>query len=308
MPSAKYVINAKIEEYLLPLIRGGRKETTIRDYRKSLQRQLYYLADNGYKYSPTRIGREEVEFMIATHWVDSPKYNHNRRSLFKSYLEYFGNDIMKEYPEPIGSSIRINVHWLEDYEAVALYNQEMPPIIKMIIHLELKMGLRRYDLLNLKLGDIGPFTINVLGKGNKYRTVPYMGDTGQVLATYMAYRDELTGWDRDPLRPFLLIKRGNSIKCPGKTFVDKYVKIMCKRAGIERPVCNHTLRRTCGRLWWRSKSEIGTISTLLGHSDQQTTMKYLGISLDDLQNGANKFDIYFETISKNLNNTSSKNA
>jgi len=300
MPSAKYLINEKIEEYLLPLKRGGRKETTIRDYRKSLQRQLNYLADNGYNYSPKKIGREEVEFMIKTHWIDSPKYNHNRRSLFKSYLDYFGNHIMIEYPEPIGSSERINVHWLEDYEAANLYNLDMPPIIKMIIHLELKLGLRRYDLLNLKLADIGICTINVLGKGNKYRTVPFVKDTPQVIDAYMAYRDELTGRDRDLQKPFLLIKRGNSIKCPGKTFVDKYVKIMCKRAGVEQTICNHTLRRTCGRLWWRSGVDIGTISTLFGHSDQKTTMKYLGISLDDLQNGANKFDSYFESISKRV--------
>jgi len=37
-----------------------------------------------------------------------------------------------------------------------------------------------------------------------------------------------------------------------------------------------------------------TISSLLGHSDTKTTLKYLGLVLDDLQSGAQLFDAYFD--------------
>lgn len=52
------------------------------------------------------------------------------------------------------------------------------------------------------------------------------------------------------------------------------------RAGFE--FSNHTLRRTFGRRLYRAKIPIETISKLYGHDDTQTTIRYLGINLDDM--------------------------
>ena len=46
---------------------------------------------------------------------------------------------------------------------------------------------------------------------------------------------------------------------------------------------NHTLRRTFGRTMYHTGAPIESISKILGHEDVVTTLKYLGINLDDMQ-------------------------
>ena len=48
---------------------------------------------------------------------------------------------------------------------------------------------------------------------------------------------------------------------------------------------HHTLRRTFGRILHRSNVKIQTISKLLGHEDTATTVKYLGLDMDDMIDG-----------------------
>lgn len=53
------------------------------------------------------------------------------------------------------------------------------------------------------------------------------------------------------------------------------------RAGFN--FSNHTLRRTFGRTLYRAGIPIETISKLYGHDDPRTTIRYLGIDLDDMR-------------------------
>ena len=45
---------------------------------------------------------------------------------------------------------------------------------------------------------------------------------------------------------------------------------------------NHTLHRTFGRTAYRAGIPIETIAKLLGHEDVKTTIRYLGIDLDEM--------------------------
>lgn len=147
--------------------------------------------------------------------------------------------------------------------------------------------------MNYKLSMVDAHTIV-----SKYRSVPFVSDTSTVLHEYMSYRDSISD-DRSPDSAFLMISdrmSDHSGKLPGKTYVDQTVKCLCSRA-IERSVSNHTLRRTCARMWYRAGVPLATISSLLGHSDVKTTIKYLGLTLDDLLNGASLYDAYFDGIS-----------
>ncbi len=298
MPTADRIISQNIEKFLVPLRRGGRKQRTLDAYRYLLERDLNFLRENGLNSSPSKIGSPEIEYLINVRWTGSPKYNHNRRSLMRQFLEYHGNRIFDEYPESVCNSCRINVDWLSDIEAVGVYRSCQTPIEKMIIHLELRLALRRFDMMNLTLKDIHAGSIDVLGKGSKYRSVPFVSDTATVLCEYMSYRDSITE-DRSPDSTFLMIPdrmSDHSGKLPGKTYVDQIVKRVCSRA-VERSVSNHTLRRTCARMWYRAGVPLATISSLLGHTDVKTTIKYLGLTLDDLSNGASLYDAYFDGIS-----------
>ena len=299
-PSSARLIEDEINKFLVPLTRAGRTEYTVHTYFMMLRRDLNWLHSKGMASTHKSIGAAEVEALIAERWVNAPKYNHNRRSLMKQFLEYHGNRVFDEYPEPANNSMRINVDWLSDQEAVSVYNACNDPTEKLIIHMELRLALRRFDLLHVQISDVMIDHMNVLGKGNKKRTVPYCNDTLVVFREYMKIRDKYTDCVRDPDSSFLLIKRYPEMpaKTPGKTFVDNIVKSVSTRAGIERNISNHTLRRTCARMWYRAGVPLATVSALLGHTDVKTTIRYLGLTMDDLNAGASLYDQYFDGLQR----------
>lgn len=296
MVSTERYIGDLVEKFLELRIRGGRSELTIRDYRYTLTRDLIILRDSGRNHTPSKITGDDIEYLIGNVWTGSPGYIHNRRSVFRMFLEYYGNRIMDSYPEPVHSDMRVRVDWLDDAEAADVYVCPASPIERLIIHLELRLALRRFDMMNLTLGDLYNGHIIVHGKGNQVRTVPHVNDTVMVLSDYMAYRDAVSGGDRSPDGPLLLIPEDGHgpARSPGKTYVDNCVKRVCARAGIDRPISNHTLRRTCARMWWRAGVPLATISSLLGHSEEKVTIRYIGLVLDDLNNGASLYSAYFD--------------
>jgi integrase len=56
-------------------------------------------------------------------------------------------------------------------------------------------------------------------------------------------------------------------------------------------------------MWYRASVPVATISSLLGHSYTKTTLKYLGLVLDDLKSGAQLFDAYFEQANQEKSRT-----
>ncbi|MFA6870363.1 MAG: tyrosine-type recombinase/integrase, partial [Methanomethylophilus sp.] len=61
---------------------------------------------------------------------------------------------------------------------------------------------------------------------------------------------------------------------------------LCARSKVQ--FANHTLRRTFGRTLWLAKTRVETIASILGHEDLRTTVKYLGIKLDDQRDALEK--------------------
>ncbi|HPD08928.1 MAG TPA: site-specific integrase, partial [Methanomassiliicoccales archaeon] len=61
---------------------------------------------------------------------------------------------------------------------------------------------------------------------------------------------------------------------------------LSKRIGVK--FSNHDLRRTFGRRMFRSGVPIEEISSILGHEEIKTTLKYLGLEHDDLTHAMKK--------------------
>jgi len=273
------------------------KAPTLLAYADMLFRDLKWLRDNGYKSTPTKISHEEIRALLTDHWTDSPKYNYNRHSLFFRFLKFYKNDIVDEYPSPKRGNKRIHVDWLTDEEAIAMYNACESPIEKWVIHAELRLLLRRYDMLNLRVEDVQKRHLNVLGKGDKWRIVPFASDTARVLQDLASLRiEQCRGIDNVPAQLLIYRKyRGRpKVDFYKETATDNIVKRVAKRAGIERSISNHTLRRTGARMWYRAGVELVKISLVLGHSDTKTTLRYLGLEFDDVQEGMEVYDAYFE--------------
>jgi len=82
-----------------------------------------------------------------------------------------------------------NIRWLTDERAAAL-RLSAQGIERMVVHLELDLGLRRIEVLRLGLGDIetgrmGENEIMILGKGEKWRSINGDPDTAAILADWL---------------------------------------------------------------------------------------------------------------------------
>ncbi len=142
--------------------------------------------------------------------------------------------------------MKIYVSCFSHIYAVHIYSVSMSPIEKLIIHLKLRLALRRFDMLNLTLGDVCKGHLIVHGKENKIKTVPSVNDSLIVFSDWMTFRNSISAY-LSPDSPLLMIPRCGTHK-PVKTFADNLVKDICARSDIERSVSNHTLRRTCARM------------------------------------------------------------
>jgi integrase/recombinase XerD len=64
---------------------------------------------------------------------------------------------------------------------------------------------------------------------------------------------------------------------------------------------NHTLRRTFGRMLFKAGTDIVTISKILGHEDVKETIGYIGINLDDMEEGMDLLQTYLEDDKRRKN-------
>ena len=279
------------------------KPETYNKYRAVLLQINSILKENGYDTNPRRYDEETIEFLV-NHWNSlglevSTKnwYTH----ILNRYLTYFKNPIVKEMELDFGQDLRPKVNWLTEEQRDELINTPKTPLEDVVIHLELCMGLRIVEVCRLRLADIHFDSdprrcyISVRGKGKgdgKWRNIPFHPDSDRVFRRWIEERNEIVS-KMHAYDPAWVVPEAFLLWChydntpdagaysPRGHSIDRMVihKIR-SRLGFE--FSNHTLRRTFGRTLYRAGVPIETISKLYGHEDTVTTIRYLGIDLDDM--------------------------
>jgi len=265
----------------------------LRDYEWALDHIFTGLIDAKLETHPKKVGKREFEYLWSEYLTGTQRYKAHQLKLLRLFLKWAGNTEIERVPiGKINDNTR-NIRWLTDEQAAAL-RFSAQGIERMIIHLELDLGLRRIEVLRLKTGDIetgrlNRNTIRVHGKGangGKWRTINWHPDTPAELEGYLALRDREIekAKEKNPgvkiPDNLLIYEHGGRLRPYKKTSIDQFVKNAGKRIGIE--VSNHDLRRTCGRMMFRAGVPIEHIARLFGHSDTKTTLHYLGLDYDDL--------------------------
>ena len=145
-------------------------------------------------------------------------------------------------------------------------------------------GVRRAELINLRLGDLGlsEATITVRGKGGKTRVLPLVDEAVGAVQVWLRMRPETA--DHDYLFTTL---HGNRIHEGRMQLIWKGI---LERSGIEKDgVSLHTLRHSLATLLLRSRQcSIAEIQRILGHSRLETTAIYLHVTDADLRDAVNQ--------------------
>lgn len=144
---------------------------------------------------------------------------------------------------------------------------------RAIIAIMLMAGLRRREVLNLKLNEVsvenGTIFINQ-GKGGKDRIIPMNGRLKILLSDYLQQRNK---FGKKCLYFFTGIQKDIPLGVSG---MKKLVDTLKKRTKINFSA--HTLRHAFARLMLEGGCDIYTLSKLMGHSKITTTTIYLSCS------------------------------
>ena len=139
-------------------------------------------------------------------------------------------------------------------------------------------GLRKSELLNLKLGDIdliGDTIFVSKGKGRKDRLVPICMNLKEILSRYLFERNKAK---KNTIYFFTSTKQDRAFTKAGLKHLTKKIK---QHANISFTI--HGLRHTFATLMIEGGCDIYSLSKMMGHSNIKTTTIYLSASVEHLR-------------------------
>ncbi len=149
---------------------------------------------------------------------------------------------------------------------------------KLIMELFYSTGMRRSEIINLKISDINSNSVKVLGKGNKERIIPVTNSVLEILKSYLKYRKEMKLKDTS----ILLLNDKGKIMSPG--FVYNKVIYYLGRVTSMKKKSPHIIRHTFATHMLNHGADINAIKELLGHSSLAATQVYTHNSIEKLKN------------------------
>ena len=151
---------------------------------------------------------------------------------------------------------------------------------KLIIELFYTTGIRRAELINLKITNVDQYskTLKVLGKRNKERIIPLLECTIDLINVYLVERNKIV----DIQNPDVLIlsKKG---KILSETFVYRMINSYFSTVSEKIKKSPHVLRHTFATHLLNNGADLNSVKELLGHASLSSTQIYTHSSLSELQ-------------------------
>lgn len=158
---------------------------------------------------------------------------------------------------------------------------------RAILAVMLGCGLRRSEVASLTYARIAQrdgrwVIVDLVGKGNRTRTVPMPSWAKQALDAWTAAAGAAEGnlLPADSDRVFRSLRRGGHMD--GDTMTDQAVADVVRSYGAQMGVklAAHDVRRTFAKLAHKADGRLDQIQLTLGHASIKTTERYLGIEQD----------------------------
>lgn len=151
---------------------------------------------------------------------------------------------------------------------------------KTIIELLYATGIRRAELINLKISDVdlNAKTIKVLGKRNKERLVPLLDVMVKTLNDYILSRERLP--NKPDANYFFLRSSGQRLY---ETLVYRIINKYLSMASTKVKKSPHVLRHTFATHLLNQGADLNAVKELLGHSSLASTQVYTHNSIAELK-------------------------
>lgn len=158
---------------------------------------------------------------------------------------------------------------IEDFEAVRN---------KLIVELLYSTGMRRNELINLKVSDIdyNNQIVKVLGKRNKERYIPLLKSVIKSLHKYEGFRSDI----KTNESYLLLTKKGKKVY---DTLVYRIINNYFSSVSSKVKKSPHVIRHSFATHLLNEGADLNSVKELLGHSSLASTQVYTHSSLGKLK-------------------------
>lgn len=208
-----------------------------------------------------------------------------RPKMDKRLPEFFRQDAMEGYfkeTERYASEEYLN-QFLELSESK--YRKELYEyrLSRLIISVLYGLGLRRSELIGLRIRDVdfARKVVNVVGKGNKSRSIPMVEVLADEISLYLKATEALVEGERSASEPLMITYTGHELY---PVYVDRVVKKelgdSTAFAGRKSP---HVLRHSIATGLLNEGAELNSIKEMLGHSSLAATQVYTHNSIAKLK-------------------------
>ena len=204
------------------------------------------------------------KFLLKTKQIDvSPLLKHKALKIQKKLQIPFSE---KELNQVLNQ-----IHYPEGFEGVR---------DKLIIDLFYTTGIRRTELIHLKINNIDQtaLTLKVLGKRNKERILPILPNILREIHLYIAERNLLNQINDDAY--VFLTAKGNKLN---DSFVYRLINTYFSNVSEKVKKSPHILRHTFATHLLNNGADINSVKELLGHSSLASTQVYTHSSLAELK-------------------------
>ena len=209
----------------------------------------------------------------------------SRPKLDKRLPEFFRQDAMDGYFARTKEFIRDEdlaafINESDTKSGKILYEQRLS---RLIISLLYNLGLRRSELIGLRIRDVdfSRKVVNVIGKGNKSRSIPIIDSLTDEISLYLRAAETLVEGERSASEALLITYAGHKLY---PVYVDRVVKKelgdSTAFAGRKSP---HVLRHSVATGLLNEGAELNSIKEMLGHSSLAATQVYTHNSIAKLQ-------------------------
>ena len=179
--------------------------------------------------------------------------------------------IQVPFSETEVATVLDKLHYQDDFEGIRN---------RLIIELFYSTGIRRIELVNLKLNDLDlpNKTLKVLGKRNKERLVPLLDSVIQTIHKYIDTRKTLENIQENT--HLFLTKKGVKIY---ETLVYRIINEYFSIASTKVKKSPHILRHSFATHLLNQGADLNAVKELLGHSSLAATQIYTHNSIAELK-------------------------
>lgn len=242
---------------------------------------------NFFNHKPVAELANDDVVLFVNQYILKHKYSFSYQNQIVNALKLYFREVRKSKIEVEGLQRPRREHKLpnvlskEEIKAIL----EAPTNIKhrTMLSLIYATGLRRSELLNLKIGDVDSKRHMLIirnSKGYKDRQVPISDKIIEMLREYYKmYRPKIWLFEGQ--------KTGEKYS---ETSLQEVLKSAIKNAGIKKPVTLHWLRHSYATHLLEAGTDLRYIQELLGHKSSKTTEIYTHVSQSSLQKIKSPFE------------------